>query len=118
MKQKWQVNSNSVTNELKVSSISILANGLLFALEFGYANAVLKLIIVISSLVSGGPGVDIHNTVIFLRSNFGPPYDYIIYSKKDGSEVKIAFYFSPLFLRHMVGFMTSKLGFSLTFYQE
>jgi hypothetical protein len=92
LKQKWWVNSNNVTNESKVSSISILANELLFALESESANAGLKLILVISSLVSGGPGVDIYNTVIFLCSNFGPQYDYIIYSKKDRSEVKIAFY--------------------------
>ncbi|MDN5845616.1 MAG: hypothetical protein L0H53_05005 [Candidatus Nitrosocosmicus sp.] len=65
LKKQSRVNSDNVTNEAKVSSISILTNGLLFALEFECANAVLKLIIVISSLFGDGPIVDIYNTVIF-----------------------------------------------------
>ena len=65
LKKQLRDKKDDVTNESKVSSISILANGLLFALEFECANAVLKLIIVISSLFKDGPGVDVYRTVIF-----------------------------------------------------
>ena len=63
--------SDNDTSETKFSFISILANGLLFALEFECANAVLKLILVISSLFRDGPGPHIYNTIIFLVGIFG-----------------------------------------------
>jgi hypothetical protein len=69
--KRFKVISGNDTNESKVSSISLLANGLLFALEFGCANAVLKLILVISSLFRDGPGPEIYNTIIFFVGIFG-----------------------------------------------
>jgi hypothetical protein len=54
--KRFKVISDNDNNESKISSISLLANGLLFALEFECANAVLKLILVISSQFRGGPG--------------------------------------------------------------
>jgi len=67
-----QVNviSNDSTSEPKISIIPILANGLLFALEFECASAVLKLILVISSLFRDGPNPDIYNTIIFFVGIF------------------------------------------------
>ena len=61
-----KIRSDNVSRDSKVSSISILANGLLFALEFECANAVLKLIIVISNLFRDGSSLDIYNNIIFL----------------------------------------------------
>ncbi len=69
--KRFKVISDNGTNELKVSSISLLANGLLFALEFECANAVLRLILVISSLYEDGPGPGIYNTIIFFAVIFG-----------------------------------------------
>ena len=57
--KRFKVISDNHTNESKISSISLLANGLLFALEVECANAVLKLILVISSLFRERPGPDI-----------------------------------------------------------
>ena len=54
--KRFKVISDNDNNKSKVSSISLLANGLLFALEFECANAVLKLILVISSQFRDGPG--------------------------------------------------------------
>ena len=67
-----QVNviSNDSTSEPKISIIPILANGLLFALEFECANAVLRLILVISSIFRDGPNLDIYNTIIFFVGIF------------------------------------------------
>ncbi|MDF0679597.1 MAG: hypothetical protein P0116_01375 [Candidatus Nitrosocosmicus sp.] len=67
-----QVNviSNESTSEPKIFIIPILANGLLFALEFECANAVLRLILVISSLFRDGPNPDIYNTIIFFVGIF------------------------------------------------
>jgi len=62
--------SNDSTREPKISIIPILANGLLFALEFECANAVLRLILVISSLFREGPNPDIYNTIIFFVGIF------------------------------------------------
>ena len=69
--KRLKVISGNDTSESKISFISILANGLLFALEFECANAVLKLILVISSLFRDGPGPDIYNTIIFFVGIFG-----------------------------------------------
>ncbi len=69
--KRLKVISGNDTGESKISFISILANGLLFALEFECANAVLKLILVISSLFRDGPGPDIYNTIIFFVGIFG-----------------------------------------------
>ncbi len=63
---RLKIRSDNVSRDSKVSSISILANGLLFALEFECANAVLKLIIVISNLFRDGSSLDIYNNIIFL----------------------------------------------------
>ena len=62
--------ANDSTREPKISIIPILANGLLFALEFECANAVLRLILVISSLFREGPNPDIYNTIIFFVGIF------------------------------------------------
>ena len=69
--KRLKVIAGNDTSESKISFISILANGLLFALEFECANAVLKLILVISSLFRDGPGPDIYNTIIFFIGIFG-----------------------------------------------
>lgn len=69
--KRFKVISDNGTNESKVSSISLLANGLLFALEFEFANAVLRLILVFSSLYRDGPGPEIYNTIIFFVGIFG-----------------------------------------------
>ena len=62
---RLKIRSDNVSRDSKVSSISILANGLLFALVFECANAVLKLIIVISNLFRDGSSLDIYNNIIF-----------------------------------------------------
>jgi hypothetical protein len=69
--KRLKVIAGNDTSESKISFISILANGLLFDLEFECANAVLKLILVISSLFRDGPGPDIYNTIIFFIGIFG-----------------------------------------------
>ena len=69
--KRLKVIADNDTNESKISFISLLANGLLFALEFECANAVLKLILVISSLYRDGPGPEIYNTIIFFVGIFG-----------------------------------------------
>lgn len=63
--KRLKIKLGNVGRDSKVSSISILANGLLFALEFEWANAVLKLIVVISSLFRDGSSLDIYNNIIF-----------------------------------------------------
>ncbi|TVP41268.1 hypothetical protein [Candidatus Nitrosocosmicus arcticus] len=62
---RLKIRSDNGNRDSKFSSISILANGLLFALEFECANAVLKLIIVISNLFKDGSSLDIYNNIIF-----------------------------------------------------
>lgn len=62
--------SNDSTSEPKISIIPILANGLLFASEFECADAVLRLILVISSLFRDGSNQDIYNTMIFFVGIF------------------------------------------------
>jgi len=69
--KRLKVIPNNDTDESKISFISLLANGILFALELECANAVLKLILVISSLFRDGPGPDIYNTIIFFVGIFG-----------------------------------------------
>lgn len=68
--KRVNVISNESTSEPKISLIPILANGLLFALELECANAVLRLILVISSLFRDGPNPDIYNTIIFFVGIF------------------------------------------------
>jgi hypothetical protein len=63
--KQLKIESENFGKDSKVSPISILANGLLFALEVESANAVLKLIIVISSLFRDGSSLDIYNNIIF-----------------------------------------------------
>ena len=67
-----QVNviSNDSISEPKISLIPILASGLLFALEFECAKAVLRLILVISSLFRDGPNPSIYNTIVFFVGIF------------------------------------------------
>ena len=81
--KRLKVISDNDTNESKISFISLLANGLLFALEFECANAVLKLILVISSLFRDGPGPRYLQYYNIFRRNFWYSYDNIIYSKED-----------------------------------
>ena len=81
--KRLKVISGNDTSESKLSFISILANGLLFALEFECANAVLKLILVISSLFRDGPGPRYLQYYNIFRRNFWYSYDNIIYSKED-----------------------------------